>query len=76
MVREIVKPTTEHYDLLIPKEYINKEIEIMILPLDLLKTTDTKVEKKEFNPKEFYAVASCEKSDIDKYLSQNKSEWE
>ncbi|MBN2897000.1 MAG: hypothetical protein JXK05_14040 [Campylobacterales bacterium] len=32
MVREIIKPTSEHYDLHIPKEYLNQEIEILILP--------------------------------------------
>lgn len=32
MLRQIVKPTTQHYDLQIPKEYINKEVEILVLP--------------------------------------------
>lgn len=32
MVREIIKPENEIYQLHIPKEYINKEIEILILP--------------------------------------------
>lgn len=77
MVREIIKPTTGRYDLHIPKEYINKKIEIMILPLfELSEATGAKVEEKEFNPKEFYAVGNCQKSDIDEYLSRNKSEWE
>lgn len=34
MVREIIKPTSENYVLHIPKEYINQEIEILILPFD------------------------------------------
>lgn len=32
MVREIIKPTSESYVLHIPKEYINQEVEILILP--------------------------------------------
>lgn len=77
MAREIIKPTTGRYDLHIPKKYINKKIEIVILPLfELSETADAKVEEKEFNPKEFYAVGKCKKSDIDEYLSQNRSEWE
>lgn len=32
MVREIIKPENEIYHLHIPKEYINKKIEILILP--------------------------------------------
>jgi hypothetical protein len=32
MVREIIKPISEIYNLHIPKEYINKRVEILILP--------------------------------------------
>ena len=32
MVREIIKPVSEIYNLHIPKEYINKRVEILILP--------------------------------------------
>lgn len=32
MVREIIKPVSEVYNLHIPKEYINKRVEILILP--------------------------------------------
>ena len=31
MVREIIKPVSEVYNLHIPKEYINKRVEILIL---------------------------------------------
>ncbi len=34
MLREIIKPTTENYILHIPKEYINKRIEILVLPIE------------------------------------------
>lgn len=32
MLRQIITPTTEHYDLHIPKEYINHKVEILVLP--------------------------------------------
>lgn len=32
MVREIIKATSEHYNIHIPKEYIDQEVEILILP--------------------------------------------
>ena len=31
MLRQIVTPSDEHYDLHIPKEYINKTVEILVL---------------------------------------------
>ena len=77
MLRQIIRPTTEHYDLLIPKEYINQEIEIMVLPLFMMdKPTDAQVIKKDFNPKQFYGITTSSKNEIDEYLSNNKNEWE
>ena len=32
MVREIIKPKSEVYNLHIPKEYIGKEVEILVFP--------------------------------------------
>ena len=34
MLREIITPTSENYNLHIPREYINHKVEILILPLD------------------------------------------
>ncbi len=34
MIREIITPTNEYYTLKIPKEYINKKIEIILKPYD------------------------------------------
>ena len=51
MLREIIKPTSEYYNLHIPKEYINKDIEVIVLPLFDLKK-DIPQESKSFNPKD------------------------
>lgn len=34
MLRQILEPKTEEYKLRIPKEYINRKIEILVLPFD------------------------------------------
>jgi hypothetical protein len=34
MLREIVVLNSEHYDLHIPKEYLNRPIEILVFPVD------------------------------------------
>ncbi|TYB33026.1 MAG: hypothetical protein FXF49_08500 [Flexistipes sinusarabici] len=33
MLRKIIRPHSEEYKLHIPKEYVNKEVEILVLPL-------------------------------------------
>lgn len=35
MIREIIRPSSSNYNIHIPEEYINKEIEILILPFSL-----------------------------------------
>ncbi|MEA3360754.1 MAG: hypothetical protein U9R17_15295 [Thermodesulfobacteriota bacterium] len=47
MLREIIKPTSESYNIRIPKEYLNQEVEILVLPLgsytgDSLKNIEVK----------------------------------
>jgi hypothetical protein len=32
MLREIIRPTSEFYNIHIPKEYINHDVEILVLP--------------------------------------------
>jgi len=32
MLRKIVRPTSENFNIHIPKEYINTEVEILVLP--------------------------------------------
>jgi hypothetical protein len=35
MIRQIVEITNENYNLKIPKQYLNRKIEILILPYDI-----------------------------------------
>lgn len=74
MLREIIKPSSEHYDLHIPKEYIGKDIEVIVLPLfDLDKKYD---KPKTFNPSEFYGAMTASRKSIDDYLQDSRKEWE
>jgi len=40
MLREIVIPHSENYYIKIPSEYIDKEVEILVLPIDTNKGKD------------------------------------
>ena len=42
MLREIIKPTSENYNIHIPKEYINTEVEILVLPFTYYDKSDKK----------------------------------
>lgn len=76
MLREIIKPDNEYYNLHIPKEYVGKDVEVIVLPLfDLIKTTRVE-EKKIFDPMAFFGAASVDKASVDAYLSQTRSEWD
>lgn len=51
MLREIIKPESENYILHIPKEYIDKEVEILVLPFEQPNSPDSnnfqKINKKD-----------------------------
>jgi hypothetical protein len=77
MLRQIVKPTSEFYNIHIPKEYINQEIEIMVLPLFTSKQSNNgQAIKKDFNPEKFYGATISSKNQIDQFLLNSQSEWQ
>lgn len=41
MIREIIRPSSSNYSIHIPEEYINQEIEILILPFSHSNEHDT-----------------------------------
>ncbi len=76
MLREIIRPENEFYNLHIPKEYVGKDVEVIVLPLfDLVKTPSIG-EQKAFDPMAFYGAASVSKQSVEAYLSQTRSEWD
>ena len=73
MLREIIRPDNEYYNLHIPKEYVGKDVEVIVLPLfDLAKITPVG-ERKTFDPMAFFGAASASKESVDAYLSQTRS---
>ena len=34
MIRKIIKPSSEYYNVHIPKEYMDKRVEVLVLPFD------------------------------------------
>jgi len=74
MIREIIRPKSNNYNIHIPEEYIDKEIEILILPFSYNKKSE--IIKNEFNPKKFYNNSHSSKADIDTYLNKSKAEWD
>ena len=59
MLREIIKPQTEEYILHISKEYLNQEIEILVLPFSY-----DKKKKKDLNQLLQISVWDIEEEDI------------
>ena len=50
MVRKIIKLQSEEYTIHIPKEYINTQVEILVLPLSSMYDSElTNEQKKELN---------------------------
>ena len=76
MLREIIRPDNEFYNLHIPKEYVGKDVEVIVLPLFDLVKTPLIGEQKAFDPTVFYGAASASKESVDGYLSQTRSEWD
>jgi hypothetical protein len=48
MLREIIRPTTRSYNIQIPQEYINTEVEILVLPFSSKKSEKIKEDDYEF----------------------------
>ncbi len=74
MIREILKPTSTEYVIHIPDEYINKEVEILVLPLNR-----EEVLRKEVSVELISSTAGIlGRKNIDpvKWQKQIRNEWE
>ena len=73
MIREIVRPTSTEYIIHIPEEYLDNEVEILVLPIN----TES-VENKETNENYFTATAGILKVkglDPVKWQQEIRNEW-
>ena len=75
MIREIITPKSQEYILQIPKEYIDTEVEILILPFAYVQSKKKKKNKKDIFSKTAGILAS---QNIDPIEWQNeiRSEWD
>jgi hypothetical protein len=69
MLRQIIKPISEHYDLHIPKEYLNHEVEILVLPFE-------SINKDKLNPEdnEIKAFSNHSANTIDEWLDDSEDD--
>ncbi len=72
MVRTIVTPQDTHIELDIPKEYVGKEIEITLLPLDeLTENTTGKPTMGNF----WNIISDSTAKELRDHLEKGRSEW-
>ena len=69
MLREIIRPTSENYSIHIPKEYIDTEVEILVLPFD---STKNKIKPKEYTEVQSFSNHSA--NTIEEWLDDSEDE--
>ena len=69
MLREIIRPTSENYSIRIPKEYIDIEVEILVLPFDGKKN---KIKPKEYTEVQSFSNHSA--NTIEEWLDDSEDE--
>ena len=69
-VRAIVESSSLENVVKIPREFKNRKVEILILPLNEMK------KKKKFNPKDFEGVLDLSQEEIDFELREMRNEWD
>ena len=74
MVREIIKPVSEIYNLHIPKEYINKRVEILILPFSY-NENDKNIEQNDNVLKKTSGILKNTNIDPLKLQEEIRDEW-
>lgn len=74
MVREIIKPVSEVYNLHIPKEYINKRVEILILPFSY-NENDKNIEQNDDVLKKTSGILKNTNIDPLKWQEEIRDEW-
>ncbi len=69
MLREIIRPTSQSYNFHIPKEYIDTEVEILILPFD---SSKNKIKSKEDS--EIQAFSNHSANTIEEWQDDSEDE--
>jgi len=69
MLREIIRPISENYNIHIPKEYINTEVEILVLPFDSVKN---KIQAQGYS--EIQAFSNHSANTIEEWIDDSEDE--
>ena len=69
MLREIIRPTSDSYNIHIPKEYINRDVEILVLPFNGF---ENKIKSKENNDVQAFSNHSA--NTIEEWLDDSEDE--
>lgn len=73
MIREIVEPKEEIYTIHIPKEYLHKRVEILVLPMDE-EQTEEDIQKTEIITATS-GILSTHSIDPVKWQQEMRNEW-
>ncbi len=77
VIRELIIPDKDTYTLHIPKEYLHKEIEIILLPsLSVIQKEVCAKAGKEFEPAIYHGASTATKQEIDNYLQKSRDDWQ
>lgn len=69
MIRKIIKPTSESYNIHIPREYIDTEVEILVLPFGSKEHNTT---HRQYSETEAYSNHTA--NTIEEWLDDNEDE--
>jgi len=76
MIRKIIQVTSDEYVLHIPMEYINKEIEILILPFENVSRTQYQDDFISDKIKKTAGILKKRNIDPLKWQNEIRSEWD
>ncbi len=74
MLREIITPKTQNYTVQIPLEYLNTQVEILVLPF--INKQNTEVEKSTDIIRKTAGILSAQKIDPLKWQQEIRDDWE
>lgn len=74
MIRTVVTPQNTDLHLSIPKDYIGKQIEVLLFPMD--EPMETSPVKKIQWQKYKGIVSAGRAEEMQKYVTQSRNEWE
>jgi hypothetical protein len=76
MVRAHVKPQNQDISIHIPENYIGRELEVLLYPIDELTDAEPAVKKTIASLRGSLKLTDTEYKDLKQYLNDVRNEWE